>query len=53
MLTQFRTTLTKTTILSLVNEDGEAIEGVRDDMNNKVVFKIPHFSSYYYDNYDY
>ena len=37
----------------LLNEDGEAIEGVREDRNDKVVFKIPHFSSYYYDGYDY
>lgn len=37
----------------LFNEDGEAIEGVREDRKDKVVFKIPHFSSYYYEEYNY
>ena len=37
----------------LFNEDGEALEGVREDGNDKIVFKIPHFSSYSYEQYDY
>ena len=37
----------------LFNEDGEALEGVRKNGKDKIVFKIPHFSSYSYEEYDY
>ena len=37
----------------LYNEDGEALEGTRDDDDDEIEFKIPHFSSYSYDMYDY
>ena len=37
----------------LYDENGEALEGKRYDSSNRITFEIPHFSSYYYDDYDY
>lgn len=36
----------------LYDENGEAVEGIRNDNADHTVFYIPHFSSYTYDNYD-
>jgi hypothetical protein len=36
----------------LYDENGEALEGTRYEEEDKLVFDIPHFSSYSYDNYD-
>ena len=37
----------------LLGSDGELLEYVLDESANKVTFKIPHFSRYSYDHYDY
>lgn len=37
----------------LYDETGEALEGTRTDSADMIRFEIPHFSSYYYDDYDY
>ena len=37
----------------LYDENGEALEGKRKEEGKKMVFYIPHFSSYSYDEYDY
>ncbi|MCH8292351.1 hypothetical protein IH992_14750 [Candidatus Poribacteria bacterium] len=37
----------------LYDENGEAIEGIRYDEANMIKFEISHFSTYYYDGYDY
>jgi hypothetical protein len=37
----------------LFDENGEAVEGKRSDESDKIVFEIPHFSVYGYDDYDY
>ena len=37
----------------LFDENGEAVEGRRSDESDKIVFEIPHFSVYGYDDYDY
>ena len=37
----------------LYDEYGEAIEGTRQDSADHIKFKIPHFSRYSYDLYDY
>ena len=37
----------------LIGEDGEALEYRSQKKNTKFIFKIPHFSRYSYDHYDY
>lgn len=37
----------------LSDENGEAIEGTRYDDADMIKFSIPHFSSYFYDGYNY
>lgn len=37
----------------LYDENGEELEYERYDLTDTIVFKIPHFSSYTYDHYDY
>ena len=37
----------------LFDENGEAVEGKRFDESDRIVFEIPHFSVYGYDDYDY
>ena len=40
--------------VGLYDENGEALEGVPSDwVEGRIKFYIPHFSSYYYDDYDY
>ena len=41
------------TVVWLYNEYGEAVQGTRLDEWGLVIFDIPHFSSYHYDDYDY
>ena len=36
----------------LFDENGEAVEARRSDEGDKIVFEIPHFSVYSYDDYD-
>jgi hypothetical protein len=40
------------TMVELYDENGEAISGTRSNGGSKITFEIPHFSSYYYDDYD-
>ncbi len=41
------------TVILTYDENGEAVEGVRHRNGREIHFKIPHFSSYSYDHYDY
>lgn len=36
---------------TLFDENGEAIPAVKTNGNGKIMFEIPHFSNYYYDQY--
>ena len=38
--------------LTLLDENGEALEYTVSHSGNSMTFYIPHFSSYYYDDYD-
>lgn len=37
----------------LYDENGEELEGTRNDAEDLIIFDIPHFSTYSYDDYDY
>jgi len=39
--------------IGLYDENGEAIEATVEGNTKEIRFYIPHFSSYYYDGYDY